>query len=185
MKWAKARGHCRDYYAWRAIGLTMLVTAIIAVAIVLLIALLVLCLAPRNATAGDIVNFRTARRLAPVTLHSDVPVSRDSVPIAELYMEISAYSPTVQECDAAPLVTASGQRVRVGGIAADLRILPLGSIVTIPNYNGGKPCTVIDTGSYIKGNRLDVFLWKTEEAIHWGRRRNVKVLVLYVPKETL
>lgn len=181
MKWASRK--CRtDYYAWRDIGLTMLVTAIIAVAIVLLIALLVLCLAPRNVTAGDITNFRMARRLAPATIHSNVPTTRVFVPIAELLCTVTAYSPTVQECDAAPLITASGKRVYVGGIAADLRKFPLGTRLRIPGYNNGNPCTVIDSGGSIRGNKLDVFLWSTHAAVHWGRRRNVKVQVLYRPK---
>lgn len=182
MKWASARGHCTDYSAWRDIGLTMLVTAIIAFAIVLLIALFVLCLAPRNATAGDIVNFRTARRLAPATIHLDKVVSRVSSPIAEIYMEVSAYTASVAETDATPLITASGKRVYVGGVAADLRKFPLGTILRIPSYNGGKPCTVIDSGGSIRGNKLDVFMWSTHEAVHFGRRRNVKVQVLYRPK---
>jgi len=70
----------------------------------------------------------------------------------------------------------------VGGIAADLRVLPFGSIVIIPGYNGDKPCQVIDTGSAIRGAKLDVFLWSAHEAVHFGRRRNVRVRVLYVPK---
>jgi 3D (Asp-Asp-Asp) domain-containing protein len=139
-------------------------------------------LAPRPATAGDITNFRTARRLAAVALPIDKVTTRSSEPIAILLCTVTAYSPTVEECDASPLVTASGKRVYVGGIAADLRVLPFGSIVIIPGYNGGNPCTVIDTGSLIRGKTLDVFMWSTEDARQWGRRRNVEVRVLYVPK---
>lgn len=130
---------------------------------------------PRQGT-----NFRAARRMAGPL---NKVTTRASEPAKFLFMEISAYSASVQECDAAPLITASGQRVRVGGIAADLRVLPFGSIVIIPNYNGGNPCIVTDTGSAIRGNKLDVFMWKTEDAMDWGRRRNVKVKVLYTPKE--
>jgi 3D (Asp-Asp-Asp) domain-containing protein len=140
-------------------------------------------LAPSEATAGDIVNFRVARWLPPAPLLEKV-TTRSSEPIMVLYMEISAYSPTVEECDASPLVTASGKRVYVGGIAADLRVLPFGSIVIIPNYNNGDACMVIDTGGAIKGLKLDVFFWKSDEAVHWGRRKNVRVEVLYIPKVT-
>jgi 3D (Asp-Asp-Asp) domain-containing protein len=116
-------------------------------------------------------------QVVPVT-----EVSRASSPIRVELFEITAYSPTVEECDASPLVTASGKRVYVGGIAADLRKLPFGSIVIIPGYNDNKPCTVIDTGGAIKGNKLDVFLWDAHAAVHWGRRKNVLVQILYVPK---
>jgi len=151
-------------------------------ALVLLLVMMFSLLAPRQATAGDIVNFRTARRLASVRLSSDKVTTRASEPIAILICTVTAYSPTVQECDASPLVTASGKRVYVGGIAADLSVFPFGTILQIPGYNGGKPCTVIDTGSLIRGKTLDVFMWSSEDARQWGRRRNVEVRVLYVPK---
>ena len=150
-------------------------------ALVLLLVMMFSLLAPRQATAGDIVNFRTARRLASVRLSSDKVTTRASEPIAILICTVTAYSPTVQECDASPLVTASGKRVYVGGIAADLSVFPFGTILQIPGYNGGKPCTVIDTGSLIRGKTLDVFMWSSEDARQWGRRRNVEVRVLYVP----
>jgi 3D (Asp-Asp-Asp) domain-containing protein len=109
-------------------------------------------------------------------------VSRSEPPVKIIYCEITAYSPTVAECDASPLATASGKRVYVGGIAADLSILPFGSRVLIPDYNGGKPCTVIDTGRAIRGNKLDVFFWNPQDSVNWGRRRNVRVTVLYIPR---
>jgi 3D (Asp-Asp-Asp) domain-containing protein len=146
--------------------------------------LLLILMNPRVATAGDIVNFRRERRLAAVKVTLDKVTTRYSEPVMVLSMEISAYSPTVAECDASPLVTASGKRVYVGGIAADLSVLPFGSICIIPGYNGGKPCTVIDTGGAIHGLKLDVFFWKSDEAVHWGRRHNVRVEVLYIPKVT-
>jgi|GEM_PF-2598459 len=182
MKWGKARKHCSDYYAWQDLSHVMFVTLVIAVVASLVIALLVILMAPRQATAGDVTNFRVARRLAPPALRLDVVTTRRSVFVATIYCEISAYSPSVAETDANPHRTASGKHVYVGGIASDWSVLPLGSIVTVPGYNGGRPCQVVDTGGSIKGNKLDVFMWSEYEAIHWGRRRNVKVQVLYRPK---
>lgn len=136
---------------------------------------------PIVVTAGDVVNFRTSLRLAAVVIRSEKVTTRLSKPIMVLSMEISAYSPTVAECDSDPMTTASGKRVYVGGIAADLRVLPFGSIVIIPGYHDGLPCTVIDTGGAIHGNKLDVFMWSEQDAVNWGRRRNVRVEVLYIP----
>ena len=164
MRWPSRRSTPINYFE--------IVTAILLIVMAIAFVLLIL----------DIVNFRSARRMAAVKVTLDKVTARYSEPIKILYMEISAYSPTVAECDASPLVTASGKRVYVGGIAADLRVLPFGSVIVIPNYNNGDPCTVIDTGSAIKGNKLDVFLWSSHEAIHWGRRRNVRVEVLYIPR---
>lgn len=181
---------------------------IIAMIAVIVIALFILALfaRPQQTSADDWVNLRVATRPASrgsstdvsvAVLHKtplveskfvalpashDESVTRSAKPVKILYMEISAYSPTVAECDGNPHMTASGKHVYVGGIAADLRILPFGSIIIIPNYNGGKPCTVIDTGGAIKGLKLDVFLWSAHAAIHWGRRRNVRVQVLYIPR---
>ena len=175
----KSSSRKRARVDYSQIAIVLLVAALVA-----LFVLMLMLLAPRQATAGDIVNFRVARRLAAVALPLDKVTTRASKPVKVMYMEISCYSPTVAECDGNPLRTASGQRVRVGGIAADLRVLPLGSQVIIPGYNGGKPCVVLDTGGAIKGLRLDVFMWSAHEAVHWGRRRNVRVEVLYIPKET-
>jgi 3D (Asp-Asp-Asp) domain-containing protein len=173
MKWSSHTSRRIDY---SQVAIVLLVAALVTLFILLLT-----LLAPRPATAGDIT--RTARRLPPA-IPVDKVTTRSSEPIAILICEITAYSPTVAECDTSPLVTASGKRVYVGDIAADLRVLPFGSIVIIPNYNGGDPCTVIDTGGAIKGAKLDVFFWKSDEGVHWGRRRNVRVEVLYIPKVT-
>lgn len=149
-------------------------------AIILIV--LSLFLSPHPATSGDRTNFRVARRLAPVVIQSEKVTTRASEPVKTLYMECTAYAPTVAECDGDPLTTASGKRVFVGGVAADWRVLPRGSIVTIEGYNGGQPCEVIDQGGAIKGLKLDVFYWNESEAVQWGRRRNVEVRVLYVPE---
>src|SRR5664280_1625090 len=120
---------------WRWISFALLIAALTAYLVVLLMFLFT----PAHATSADRVNFRTARRMAAVTLHSDVVVSRDSVPVVKvLLMEVSAYSPSVQECDSDPLTTASGKMVYVGGIAADWRVLPCGSIVIVDGYNNGE-----------------------------------------------
>lgn len=151
---------------------------VLEIVLVLIVLFLIVCFflfqVVASTSADDRINLRLATRTAPIVKEARV--------VKTIYMEISAYSPTVQETDASPLVTASGKRVYVGGVAADLSVLPFGSIITIPNYNNGKPCTVTDTGSAIRGNKLDVFMWSTDAAIHWGRRRNVRVMVLYAPK---
>lgn len=182
MKWACCK---RVHYWFLDYGEIAFVLSILIAAVIIIVWMLVLLLAPKTAIAGDRINFRTARRLAVATPHLDVVTTRESVPVVKvLFMEVSAYSPTIQECDGDPLTTASGKRVYVGGIAADWDVLPRGSIVIVPNYNNGNPCTIIDQGGAIQGNRLDVFFWHEQEAVNWGRRRNVEVQVLYIPKRT-
>lgn len=179
MKWSSRRPMRFDYSQIAIILVAIILVGLLLAALYIAVFLL---FAPRQATAGDITNFRSARRLAAVVIPVEKVTTRYSEPVAILICEITAYSPTVAETDNDPLTTASGKRVFVGGVAADLRVLPFGSRVIIPGYNGGNPCTVVDTGSAIKGNKLDVFLWSSHEAVHWGRRRNVRVTVLYIPR---
>ena len=73
--------------------------------------------------------------------------------------------------------TASGVWVREGIVAADPRVLPLGSEIDI-KLDGEtlEKYQVMDTGSAIKGYIIDIWMPTCEEAIRFGRRQ-VKVRV--------
>lgn len=73
--------------------------------------------------------------------------------------------------------TASGVVVRRGIIAADPRVLPLGSIVRLQAGKYSGIYTVMDTGGAIRGRRIDIYLPSRTEAINFGSRE-VKVEVL-------
>ncbi len=100
-------------------------------------------------------------------------------------MRVTAYCACNRCCGPhAAGVTASGQRVTADGgafVAADPAVLPFGSRVVVPGYpdpgRGGRPVRVLDTGSAIRGARLDVFFPSHGEALRWGVRR-LEVLVL-------
>jgi 3D (Asp-Asp-Asp) domain-containing protein len=65
--------------------------------------------------------------------------------------------------------TASGSVPKQGRtIAVDRSIIPFGTKVYIPALNA----TLIaeDTGSAIKGNRVDIFFGTVSECMNWGRR---------------
>lgn len=76
--------------------------------------------------------------------------------------------------------TASGRMVSRGLIAADPRVLPLGSRVRLdhPGYSG--EYLVADTGGLIKGRRIDIWIPTAREAMRFGRR-TVKLTVLSYP----
>jgi 3D (Asp-Asp-Asp) domain-containing protein len=76
--------------------------------------------------------------------------------------------------------TASGLMVSRGVIAADPRLLPLGSRVRleVPGYHG--EYLVADTGGMIKGKRIDIWIPTSREAMRFGRR-TVKLTVLSYP----
>ena len=52
--------------------------------------------------------------------------------------------------------TATGRAFHLPGVAVDPRVIPLGSILTIPGY--GANVVADDVGGAIKGRRLDVRL---------------------------
>jgi 3D (Asp-Asp-Asp) domain-containing protein len=73
--------------------------------------------------------------------------------------------------------TASGRMVSRGLIAADPRILPLGSRVRLehPGYSG--EYLVADTGGAIRGRHIDIWTPSSSEAMRFGKR-TVKLTVL-------
>ncbi|MBU6080379.1 3D domain-containing protein [Allobacillus halotolerans] len=68
-------------------------------------------------------------------------------------------------------ITFSGlevQRDELSTIAADPKFLPLGTVLYIPNYGYG---IVADTGSAIKGNKIDLYYETVDEVFsQWGKK---------------
>jgi 3D (Asp-Asp-Asp) domain-containing protein len=95
--------------------------------------------------------------------------------VREMNMLVTAYSPGEQSCGPfADGITASGYSVWTNGmklVAADTRLLPFRSIISIPGYNGGRPVPVLDRGGKIKGHRLDVLYPTHEAALQWGKQK--------------
>lgn len=78
-------------------------------------------------------------------------------------------------------ITFSGlevQRDELSTIAADPKFLPLGTVLYIPNYGYG---IVADTGSAIKGNKIDLYYETVDEVFsQWGKK---KLMFLSLKKE--
>ena len=66
--------------------------------------------------------------------------------------------------------TASGGAVRRGIVAADPRILPLGSRIQLNAGSYSGTYTVADTGGAIRGRILDIWVSSCSEAIRFGRK---------------
>jgi 3D (Asp-Asp-Asp) domain-containing protein len=73
--------------------------------------------------------------------------------------------------------TASGRFVAKGLIAADPRHLPLGSRVRLEAGAYSGEYLVADTGTLVRGRRIDIWTPSTREAMRFGRR-TVKLTVL-------
>lgn len=73
--------------------------------------------------------------------------------------------------------TASGETVRQGFVAADPKVLPLGTLVHIQAGRYTGVYKVADTGGAIKGRKIDIYIPSYQEAKSFGRQR-IKVKVL-------
>ncbi|WP_425452277.1 3D domain-containing protein [Paenibacillus sambharensis] len=69
-------------------------------------------------------------------------------------------------------ITYSGVKVRrdhVSTIAADPKVFPIGTLLYIPGYGYG---VVADTGSAIKGRKIDLYFETTKQVFkQWGKRK--------------
>jgi len=109
-------------------------------------------------------------------MHDIIQVPQVSAPMPHarvIWMQVTAYCPCPKCCGPhASGITASGKLVNYNSgefIAADTSLLPFGTKVIVPGYST-TPVEVIDRGSAIKGNHIDVFFTSHEQAMHWGRQ---------------
>lgn len=87
----------------------------------------------------------------------------------------TAYCPCVKCCGpAATGITHLGVPAKKGVIAVDPRFIPLGTRVYVDGYG---VALAADTGSAIKGDRIDVCFDTHQEALVWGMRQ-IKVYIL-------
>ena len=69
--------------------------------------------------------------------------------------------------------TDSGTRTRARAVAADHRVLPLGSIIHVetPTQPYSGTYTVTDRGAAVKGRRIDLFIPDCHRAKRFGKRQ--------------
>lgn len=110
---------------------------------------------------------------------SDTDVGQQESQVKQVVMEVTAYCACRKCCGPnASGITASGRDTSYNGgqfVAADPS-LAFGTKVLIPGYSDS-PVEVIDRGSAIRGDRIDVFFASHEQAIQWGRQ-TLQVTVL-------
>ncbi len=112
-----------------------------------------------------------------------LPVSRDGALRYSKVIDVvaTAYCPCYQCSGSWGYQTASGARAKVGLIAVDPRVIPLGTRLYIVAKDGTSwsygYAVAADTGGAIKGNRIDLFFNTHSECLNFGRR-GAKVYVL-------
>ncbi len=103
-------------------------------------------------------------------------VSRGSGTVAsEFYVSSTAYTAYCNGCSG---VTSTGINLKANPnakvIAVDPSVIPLGTKVYVEGYGYA---IAGDTGSAIKGNKIDVFFATKAEAYRWGRK-SVKIKII-------
>jgi 3D (Asp-Asp-Asp) domain-containing protein len=73
--------------------------------------------------------------------------------------------------------TASGRPVSRGLIAADRRVLPIGTRVRLQAGSYSGEYLVADTGGAVRGRKIDIWMPSTGEAMRFGKRP-VKLTIL-------
>ncbi|MBI4120413.1 MAG: 3D domain-containing protein [Parcubacteria group bacterium] len=92
------------------------------------------------------------------------------VGVVEVYETfVTAYSSSVDETDATPFITASGETVRDGIVAANF--LPLGTKIKIPEYFGNKIFVVKDRMARKHDEKVDIWFPSKELAKAFGKRK--------------
>ena len=114
---------------------------------------------------------------APVALEVSPPAGRLGESIAREAAYVVPPTPYVATAYSLRGRTASGRMVAKGLIAADPRVLPLGSRVRLDAGAYSGEYLVADTGTLVRGRRIDIWTPTSREAMRFGRR-TVKLTVL-------
>lgn len=130
---------------------------------------------------GSFRPFAPATRAEAAALVNRVLVAEDGLQTAKVDGHTLAYT-KVLDMSASMFSTEpglsshtyTGVSVRPGAVAVDPKVIPLGRLLYVEGYGYG---VAADIGGAIKGNRIDLFTWNVQDAIHSGVRP-VRVWVL-------
>jgi 3D (Asp-Asp-Asp) domain-containing protein len=130
--------------------------------------------ASEHATGPAVSDGHTPRLVTPPAGYERYFNGRPLRRAGTMTMRVTAYSPDYRSCGPnAKGITASGMSVWTNGmnlVAADPRVLPRNSLVSVPGYAEDSVVPVLDVGGAIKGNRLDVLYPSHDVALRWGVR---------------
>ena len=102
--------------------------------------------------------------------------------VATLMVVASAYSSTPWQTDSSPFITANGEHVYWGGVAANIidtsgRNIPFGTRIMIPDLFGDQIFTINDRMNRRYKNNLDVWFSDTADAREFGRK-TIKIVIV-------
>ena len=100
--------------------------------------------------------------------------SKSSSQAAEEYTGLQVEEPLYEVFEATAYcdfgITYSGVLVHRGIVAADPKVLPIGSVIEVSAGDYSGIYTVMDTGGVVKGEIIDIYMPDYEEAIQFGRQ---------------
>lgn len=121
-----------------------------------------------NSHAVIVQNQPTEKSTSSLTTLPE-PTERPLIVTKTMLVRASAYSSTIDQTDGDPFTTASGAKVRDGGIA--MNGIQFGTKVRIPSHYGDKVFTVTDRMNARWGNkRIDIWMPNRGAAKQWGVR---------------
>ncbi|QHW30778.1 LysM peptidoglycan-binding domain-containing protein [Paenibacillus rhizovicinus] len=136
-------------------------------------------------TASKQAQAKTAKRVAAKKPELDhVSVNGKSYVYTDvMQVKASAYTAAASENGWGP-VDYFGNPLKLGTIAVDPDVIPMGSKVYITGYDynglpsGGMMAVATDQGSAINGNRIDIFVPQSQKSASAFGFQNVKVFIL-------
>ncbi|QWU45630.1 cell wall-binding protein EntB [Bacillus sp. NP247] len=133
-----------------------------------------IAMAKEEAKAREIAMAKEEAKAKEVSKNNTQSAKRELTVVATAYTadpsENGTYGGRVLTAMGHDLTANPNMRI----IAVDPKVIPLGSKVWVENYG---EAIAGDTGSAIKGNRIDVLMGSKSKAMNWGRQ-TVKVKVL-------
>lgn len=139
-------------------------------------------------SSGSMKTMAADATAAPINLSKEGlvqgPGGYDYAYTDQISLKATAYTAAASENGKWGAVDYFGNRLKVGTIAVDPNMIPLGTKVFISGYNyAGLPsvgiiATASDMGGSIKGNRIDIFVpGSSEQAMKFGVQ-NVEAYIL-------
>lgn len=119
-------------------------------------------------------SIQETNQTTPQTNNQPTIKTDDSGELSEIILEAKTFKATAYCLRGR---TASGGNVRRGIVAADPRVLPLGTRIQLNAGAYSGTYTVADTGGVVKGRILDIWVPSCSEAMRFGRR-SVSVSVM-------
>ncbi|MBQ8766083.1 MAG: 3D domain-containing protein [Clostridia bacterium] len=132
------------------------------------ISVLLMTITVIHTDSTEVTEFYSVTETTTVTQNTTTEIIETTTePTRTMFVTTTAYCPCVECCGKSDGITASGVKAKANHtIAVDTRVIPFGTTVII----NGNEYVAEDTGSAIKGNKIDIYFDSHEEALGYGKK---------------